>query len=292
MKYRVTHTTKYAYSEPVPVCHNEVCLTPRDDVWQKCGSHHLLIEPKPADMNSRVDYFGNRLNSFSMLEAHRGLTISATTEIEVRENALPNAAATSPWEAVRDLLPAVRSAVGLANFQYVFDSPRVKSSSSLRDYASISFNAKRPILEAVLDLTARIYREFEYAPKTTTVNTSIDEVLANRKGVCQDFAHVEIACLRSLGLAARYVSGYLRTIPPPGKPRMVGADASHAWIAVYCGDAGWIDVDPTNNVLSNTDHITLAWGRDYDDVCPVRGVLVGGGQHTMNVSVDVEPTGE
>lgn len=289
MKYRITHTTKYVYGDVVPVCHNEVLLTPREDVGQKCESHRLLIRPEPADASDRVDYFGNRLRCFSILEAHRGLNVTATTQLQVSPRAVFDPAASPPWETVREELRADLGPRGLANYQFVFDSPRIRAGGIAADYANKSFPPKRPIAEAVLDLTKRIHDDFVYDPKATTVNTTLQEVFAARRGVCQDFAHVQIACLRSLGLAARYVSGYLRTLPPPGKPRLVGADASHAWVAVCCGSAGWIDFDPTNNVVPDTDHVTLAWGRDYDDVCPIRGVLVGGAFNSMAVSVDVEP---
>ncbi len=289
MRYRITHTTKYAYSEPAPVCHNEIRLSPREDARQRCEEHNLLIKPDPANLGSRVDYFGNRLNFFSILEPHRRLTVTAITRMDVGANAVPDAATSPCWESVRDALRQDLSPAGLADFQFVFDSPRVKSACVLTGYAAESFPPRRPIMAAVLDLTGRIHEQFTYDPKATTVHTPLEEVFATRRGVCQDFAHVQIACLRGLGLAARYVSGYLRTLPPSGKPRLIGTDASHAWVSVYCGSAGWMDFDPTNNVIPHTDHITLAWGRDYDDVCPIRGVFVGGGQHAMSVSVDVEP---
>lgn len=289
MKYQITHTTKYTFSEPVPVCHNELRLTPRQDSRQRCESHRLIITPEPEDLRERVDYFGNRLTSFTILKAHRGLNVSAVTRLDVAPVSPVDASASQPWEAVRDKMIVERTPVGLANYQYVFGSSRIRSTAEARDYAVASFSPQRPIVEAAMDLTHRIHAEFEYDPKATTVNTPVDEVLNRRRGVCQDFAHVQIACLRSLGLAARYVSGYLRTFPPPGKPRLVGADASHAWVSLYCGPMGWIDFDPTNDVIPGTDHVALAWGRDYDDVCPIRGVVVGGGQHCMSVSVDVEP---
>lgn len=289
VKYRITHTTKYAYGDVVPVCHNEVLLNPRQDTRQRCESHRLLINPEPADLRNRVDYFGNRLTRFSIQEAHRGLNVTAVTQLDVAPVTLPNAPISPPWEAVRDALRGNLTPAGLANYQFVFDSSRIRALPSLASYAATSFPPGRPIVEAALDLTQRINQQFTYDPKATTVNTPLDEVVVTRRGVCQDFAHVQIACLRSLGLAARYVSGYLRTIPPPGKPRLVGADASHAWLSVYCGELGWIELDPTNNVIPSADHITLAWGRDYDDVCPIRGVLVGGALHSMSVSVDVEP---
>jgi transglutaminase-like putative cysteine protease len=251
-----------------------------------------LIRPDPVDLASRCDYFGNRLHCFSILEAHRGLSVTATTQIEVIPRPAWESNAVVPWETIRDQLPLDLSPTGLANFQFVFDSPRIRPTPDLAVYAAESFPPGRPIVQAGLDLTRRIHQQFQYDPAATTVSTPLDEVFATRRGVCQDIAHVQIGCLRSLGLAARYVSGYLRTIPPPGRPRMVGADASHAWVSLYCGPAGWIDFDPTNNLVVDTDHITLAWGRDYDDVCPIRGVLIGGRQHTMSVSVDVEPQSE
>ena len=177
-------------------------------------------------------------------------------------------------------------------YEFAFDSPQAAASAELADYALPAFSTDRPILEAVADFTARVRREFHYEPRSTHVATRVAEVLHSRRGVCQDFAHLAVAALRSLGLAARYVSGYLRTYPPAGKPRLVGADASHAWVSVYCGDAGWVDVDPTNNAFVGTEHVTLAWGRDFLDVSPLKGVFVGGGNHRLTVSVDVEPQAE
>ena len=289
MNYRVTHTTKYAYTEAVPVCHNLVHLLPRSMGRQTCEGFHLLIHPEPADLSHRDDYFGNGVSYFSIDQAHRGLTITATSQVSVSPKPDPLAKSTPPWEAVINQLRSGRSAKEIEAFQFVLPSPGVQAFGKLADYAAPSFQPGRPILDAVLDLTARVHTDFNYDPRATTIHTPIHEVFQKRQGVCQDFAHLQIGCLRALGLAARYVSGYLRTHPPPGEPRLIGADASHAWLAVYCGDAaGWIDVDPTNNAVTSTDHITLAWGRDYNDVCPVQGVIVGGGNHQLHVSVDVE----
>jgi transglutaminase-like putative cysteine protease len=182
-----------------------------------------------------------------------------------------------------------RSPAGLAAYQYAFDSPCVRNSPELADFALPSFTPGRPILAAAADLTRRIHTEFRYDPTATSVNTPPSEVLKTRRGVCQDFAHLAIGCLRSLGLPARYVSGYLLTTPPPGKPRLVGADASHAWFSVYTPDCDWVDYDPTNNIRPSDQHVTLAWGRDYSDVCPIKGVFFGGGQQVVQVSVDVTP---
>ena len=286
--YKITHTTTYIYGDTVPVCHNEVHLAPRDTFWQICQYFKLVIKPHPDTMGKRNDYFGNQLHHFSIQEGHRRLCVTATSRVGVRARELAPPDRSPAWESVRDGL-RIPEASRLDAIQFLLDSPSVIVSSRLRDYARPSFPPGKPVLLAVQDLTKRIHADFKYDPRATTVNTPLEEVLDLRRGVCQDFAHLEIGCMRSLGLPARYVSGYLRTIPPPGKPRLVGADASHAWLSVYSNDWGWIDVDPTNDCFTNLDHVTVAWGRDYTDVCPINGVFVGGGKHTMNVSVDVEP---
>lgn len=290
MRYRITHITKYAYAEPVAVGHNLVHLAPRTTSVQRQESHRLIVLPEPIDLARRTDSFGNRVDYFSIEEVHWGLSLSATSEVTVTETAydLPG----RPWEEVRDALPATQREAGIPPYQFAFASALVPTSRELADYARESFTPGRPIVEALRDLNARIHNDFAYDPRATTVTTPVMEAFRKRAGVCQDFAHVGIACLRSIGLAARYVSGYLRTLPPPGKPRLIGADASHAWISLYCGSDnphGWIDADPTNNVLPSSDHVTIAVGRDYSDVCPIQGVYVGGGSHTMEVSVDVAP---
>tara|TARA_R110002111_G_scaffold262289_1_gene337852 strand:+ start:147993 stop:148904 length:912 start_codon:yes stop_codon:yes gene_type:complete len=289
MKYKVTHTTKYAYSQAVPVCHNLIHLAPRTLPHQVCHDYKLLVHPEPFSISNRKDYFGNDVSYFSIDQAHLGLAVTATSRVTVSPIPEVSEAETPSWETVVKELANDRSPEGLDADQFVFDSRGVKHFPALVDYAKVSFEKDRPILSAALDLTSRIYKDFKYDPRATTVHTEIHEVFEERHGVCQDFAHFQIGCLRSIGLAARYVSGYLRTEPPPGKPRLVGADASHAWLSVYCGKAGWVDMDPTNNVRASTDHITVAWGRDYYDVCPIQGTIVGGGEHKMSVSVDVAP---
>lgn len=287
--YKITHKTTYVYGDTVPVCHNELHLTPRETDWQTCRQFRLSIRPHSDVVGKRTDYFGNQLHHFSIQESHRRLQVTSVSRVDVLGRSELPAEQSPAWEVVRDGLVAPADPVHLDAMQFVLDSPSAITSASLRTYAEPSFPAGRPILEAVRDLTHRIHTDFKYDPRATTVNTPLEEVLELRRGVCQDFAHLQIGCLRSLGLPARYVSGYLRTIPPPGKPRLVGADASHAWLSVFCGGCGWVDVDPTNNCFVNKDHITIAWGRDYTDVCPIKGVFVGGGTHTMAVSVDVEP---
>jgi transglutaminase-like putative cysteine protease len=289
MIYRVQHTTTYAYTEVVSICHNELHLRPRDSVLQTCSAYDLVVQPRPTVSTQRTDYFGNHVTFLALQEPHRSLTVMARSMVEVHPRELPSPAETPAWDMVRDCLQHERTIAELKAYQYVFDSPYVVSGTALRRYATASFPIGRPLLAAVLDLARRIHTDFTYDPKATSVSTPLDEVLHNRHGVCQDFAQVQIGCLHAIGLAARYVSGYLVTQPPPGQPRLVGADASHAWVSVYCPGFGWIDVDPTNNVLPSDRHITVALGRDYSDVSPIKGVFLGGGQHTVKVAVDVVP---
>ena len=204
-------------------------------------------------------------------------------------NATPWPQQSPPWEEAARLLPDDHSPEGLEAYQFGFESPRIRIRPEFASYALQSFTPGRPMPEALLDLTARIHKDFRFDSKVTNVRTPTEEVFRKRRGVCQDFAHLQIACLRSLNIAARYVSGYLRTYPPPGRPRLVGADASHAWVSAYCPGIGWLDLDPTNNVVPTNGHVTLAWGRDYGDVSPLRGLILGGGAHTLNVAVDMEP---
>jgi len=287
MTYRVTHTTTYVYSEPVTLCHNLVHLTPRDTPYQTTRHPQLLVSPLPAVSKARTDFFGNHAQFFTVQEPHQKLAVTARSITQVTQFVPPAADATPPWEQVRATLEGDRSPQGLAAYQFAFDSPYIRTSPDLAAYAEPSFAAGRPLLDAVLDLTRRIHEDFRYDHTATTLATPIHEVLRVRRGVCQDFAHLQIGCLRSLGLAARYVSGYLLTNPPPGQQRLVGADASHAWLSVFCPGSGWIDVDPTNNLIPSQKHITLAWGRDYDDVSPIKGVILGGGEHAVAVGVDV-----
>jgi len=290
--YRVSHSSSYTYSDPVSLCHNLLHLTARDTPGQTCSHSQLLIQPLPAVSASKTDYFGNTATFFTVQEPHPKLTITAVNMARLRPETPPEPANTPAWEEVARLLGRPDAPEDLEACQFLFDSPYVKRHPELADYARPSFSAGRPFLEAVLDLTRRIHSDFRYDKTATTTATPILHVLHNRHGVCQDFAHLEIGCLRALGLAARYISGYLVTKPPPGQPRLVGADASHAWVSVYCPGTGWIDVDPTNNLIPGDKHIVLAWGRDYDDVCPIKGVILGGGRQKVTVAVDVVPVEE
>ncbi len=288
MIYRVSHQTSYAYTDTIAMSLNHAHLRPRDRESQSVRWYRLIIDP-PADLQrERRDYFGNHVTYFSLSAPHQQMVVTAESEIEVRATGEPTLFATPPWESIRDQLRRERSREGLDAYQYVFASPHVPTGPPWAEYAAGSFTPGRPLWEAVLDLTNRIHAEFAYDARATTVATPLEHVFEQRRGVCQDFAHLEIACLRSIGLAARYVSGYLSTRPPPGRPRLRGADASHAWLSVYCPGFGWLDIDPTNNLAPSESHVTVGWGRDYQDVSPVKGVLLGGGEHTVNVAVDVD----
>jgi transglutaminase-like putative cysteine protease len=243
--------------------------------------HTISIDPAPAIQATHIDYFGNVTTFFATQGPHTGLAVSARSRVSVTAPDLPVPSDTPPWDHVtaRDL--------PLEALELTFDPLPSRVLAEVRDYARPSFAPGCPLLDAVIDLTARIHGDFTFDPHATTVTTPVADFFRAKRGVCQDFARLALACVRSLGLAAHYVSGYLETTPPPGKPRQVGADASHAWLGVYCPGHGWIDVDPTNNLLPSTTHVTLAWGRDYADVSPVRGVILGGGEHALEVSVSL-----
>lgn len=287
MIYQITHRTRYEYAAPVSVSQHVARLEPRMTDSQTRESFSLKIFPAPTLRKERKDYFGNQLCLFSIQEVHQKLEVITHSRVSVQSPKQIDAAASPAWEDVAALFRDPVSPEVVEPYEFVFDSPQVRASFELAEYAKQSFSAGTPLLAAVADLNRRIFNDFKYDPKATTVATPLEEVLQNRRGVCQDFAHLGIALLRSLGLPARYVSGYLRTRPPEGQPRLVGADASHAWFSVFCPNVGWVDFDPTNNVQPGEEHITVAYGRDFGDVSPVAGILTGGGQHQVMVSVDV-----
>jgi transglutaminase-like putative cysteine protease len=289
MTYRIVHKTIYKYKHPVSVGNHAVYLTPRSLPHHLCTWNELRVKPPPAARDSRMDYFGNQVNFFTIEESHELLEVEARSQVTIDHEPKLWPSDSSTWEEVATSLPRDSSPQGLDAYQFVFESPRIRPSLEFASYASQSFLPGRPLADALLDLTGRIHNDFRFDSRATNVRTSPEEVYRKRRGVCQDFAQLQIACLRSLKLPARYVSGYLRTIPPPGRPRLIGADASHAWVSVYCPGAGWLDVDPTNNLVPSLSHVTLAWGRDYGDVSPVRGVILGGRDHTLKVGVDMEP---
>lgn len=287
MRYRVRHLTTYEYGEPVLLSHHAAHMRPRQVHTQRYEKVRLSIRPVPAVLrDGQLDYFGNPTTFFTVQDSHSKLEIEASFEVETNPSFGLTNLDTPPWEWVRDSLaqgaPQVEEAM-----DFLFPSPQVPILPQARDYALPSFFPGRPLAQAVLDLNARIFTDFAFDPDATHVGTPLSTVFAQTRGVCQDFAHVAIACLRSLGLAARYVSGYIRTIAPPGKEKLVGADASHAWASVFIPGWGWLDIDPTNNTTAGEDHVVVAWGRDYDDVSPIKGVVLGGGEHVVHVAVDV-----
>lgn len=303
MRFRISHTTTYAYGEPVSLCHNITHLMPRQTPHQRCLSSHVRVLPWPAVSREHTDFFGNRVSYFCIQQSHATLDVTALSEVDVVAPPQPNEAASPPWELVRDRLQDGQDADTLTSRIFALPSSAIPPLPAALDYALASFTPGRPVLEAARELMARIFDDFEYDPAATSVATPLDTAMELQRGVCQDFAHVGIACLRALGLAARYVSGYLETLPPPGQPKLRGADASHAWYGLYlppgmgaaADTAGadeprgsWIDYDPTNDCLLGQQHITTAVGRDYRDVMPVHGVFYGGGEHQLNVAVDVD----
>lgn len=292
MRYEIIHRSAYAYTSDVSVSHHVARLTPRPLPFQRRLTHELTIEPNPSLLTHHDDYFGNRTTFFTVAGSHRSLVVTSRSQVEISPRATPLAGDSPSWEKVRDLFRGHAAAAATEVQEFIFPSAFVPRLAALADYAVESFPAQRPMLAAVLDLTRRMFHDFKFDPKATTIATPLEQVIKDRRGVCQDFAHFQIGCFRALGLPARYVSGYLETRPPPGKPKLAGADASHAWVQVFIPPAGWVDVDPTNNLLPSDRHVTVAWGRDFDDVSPIRGVIVGGGKHALGVAVDVTPLHE
>lgn len=289
LRYNVLHETRYAYARPVSLSRQMLHLTPRETPRQTTLEHAVDIDPVPAERRARRDYFGNLVDSFTVSAAHDELVVVADSTVEVTGREAADSPASPSWEHVRDRLHQVGPAPLLEPCQFLYASPHIEPLAVLGRYARLDFHRGRPLFEAASALMQRIHRDFEFDPEATTVSTPLETLLKERRGVCQDFAHFMIGCLRALGLPARYVSGYLLTLPPPGKPRLIGADASHAWVSVFCPGTGWIDFDPTNCVQPDDQHITVGWGRDFSDVTPMRGVILGGGEHTIEVCVTVTP---
>lgn len=289
-RYRIDHQTRYVHASGVSTSQHVAYLTPRTLPHQSVTSHDLAIEPAPASRVQRMDYFGNAVDQFTILTPYDELCVAGHSVVDVTAGeAAAGGDAGAPWETVRDRLAYDRDAPYQGATEFSYSSPYAATALALAAYASESFPAGRPLIDGAVHLMHRIHEEFTFDPEATTIATPITRVLTERRGVCQDFAHLQIGCMRSIGLAARYVSGYLLTDPPPGQPRLAGADASHAWLSVWCPQAGWVDLDPTNDVRPSLRHVTLAWGRDYGDVSPLRGVVVGGRDHTLHVSVSVTP---
>lgn len=290
MRYRVIHRTEYHYLEQVAISHNVLHLIPRATPHQVILSARLTLEPEAAVRHDGIDWYGNHVVHATVQEPHRKLIIRSESEVEVAGPGSRDLTLSAPWEQVAEALTQ-RQPEGILRevAEFRFSSPRVPITLAYADLARTCFTPGRPIALAFADLCARIKADFIYDASATDMDTPVDEVLKNKRGVCQDFAHLALAALRSLGLAARYVSGYLETDPPPGQARLVGSDASHAWVQIHEPTLGWIDGDPTNGILTADRHIVVAWGRDIDDVTPTKGVILGGGHHEVQVSVDVQP---
>lgn len=289
MNYKITHKTEYSYTHPVNLCYNEARLTPRNFAYQDCGDSQFVVEPEPKECRERQDFFGNTVYYFTIQQPHSQLTVTVTSQVNVTGREMQrNFAEHLSWEAAHQQLHTDLDPEIVEIRQYILNSPMIPVMPELRAYAEPSFTKERPLLEAVEDLSTRLYTDFTYDPDFTTVATPLADVIKHRRGVCQDFAHLGIGCLRALGFAARYVSGYIETEPPPDKEPLSGADASHAWFSVYLPQLGWVDFDPTNNQIPTEQHITLAWGRDYVDVTPLKGVVFGSGTHELSVSVDCQ----
>lgn len=294
MLLHVLHATTYAYAPPVKLAQHMAHLRPRDEAFQQVLRHGLTIAPEPAHRNETVDAFGNQRCFFGLQAAHERLEVVSDSVVRTLPRAVPTHR--MPWEQARERLRYHREARYDPAAEFVHASPYVPRDIAFADYARPSFTAGRPLLEAALDLTSRIHADFEYVSQATDASTPALQSLELRKGVCQDFAHVMLGCLRSLGLPARYISGYLLTEPPPGQERLVGSDASHAWVSVYLpgeeGTGHWVDLDPTNDRPAGEDYVVLALGRDFSDVSPIRGVIHGGANHTLSVGVTVTPLEE
>jgi len=289
MRYRVIHTTSYTYKDTVPLCHNLAMLTPRETANQHCDSFRLDIFPVPEIIEEYNDFFGNKVYYFVIEQEHIRLSVTTTSVIE-KNTTIPAAhlQTMDSWESVKQWLrdPENRA---MDIRQYVFPTEITDAPENIREYAAQSFTPGRSLFEAVYELMNRIHSDFIYTSGFTTISTPISVVMREKKGVCQDFAHLGIACLQAMGLAARYVSGYLETLPPPGVQKLTGADASHAWFSVFIPGMGWVDFDPTNNRLPGEQYIVIGWGRNYFDIIPLRGVIQSGDKHQLNVSVDVMP---
>ncbi len=288
MIYEVSHRTVFSYTSSVAVSQHLLHLTPRSCPNQSTLHHSMLVHPAPTLRKESVDYFGNLTTYLTVESPHNRLTVASTSKIEKAPEPMPTPEATLPWDQVLQTVSRQTDEESLNAYQFAFDTPFTVSRDAAA-YATASFPPGRPVLAGAIDLMHRIHRDFKYEGGVTDIQTPVDQVLLDKRGVCQDFAHLQIACLRAIGLPARYVSGYLRTHPPEGQERRIGADASHAWLSLWVPGERWVDMDPTNNLLPSDEHITVAWGRDYSDVSPINGFVVGGGHQSIEVAVNVRP---
>ncbi|MCK0145802.1 transglutaminase family protein [Arenibacter sp. F26102] len=291
MMYEVKHKTVYKYQSPVSLCHNIVFQVGANNSLQEINSSICTIDPEPNYMMEREDFFENKYLYFSVQKVHKNLIVESISQITVDQpfwlDIIPSE--TPTWESVVKSLRSIDTSNDIR--QFYLESPYVTFLKDIRAYALKSFTPNRPIMEAMLELNNRIYSDFTFTPGFTEISTPLEEVFKHKKGVCQDYAHFGLACVRSIGLSARYVSGYIETIPPPGKPKLAGADASHAWMSLYIPNVGWVEFDATNNLLVADQHIRVAKGRDFSDVVPLKGIVYSGGGQHMDVTVDVTRIG-
>lgn len=291
MIYHLLHLTTFEYSQPVTFVYNVLHLKPRPLPWQTVHSSKITMLPEPVALQERIDYFGNLVTYCTVQQRHAVMQVLIESEVEVLPRQSKQQGGT-PWDQVMDQLRYNSSQEELDAFQFCFESPGVQHPEEARAYVLPSCMPGLSVHDVAIDLMHRIHRDFTFDPTATDVATPLHEVFKKKRGVCQDFAHLMISCLRSVGIPTRYNSGYIQTIPPPGKPRLQGSDASHAWVGVYCPQNGWLDLDPTNDKIANEQFITIGWGRDYQDVSPIAGVLLGGGEHKVKAEVDMIPEHE
>lgn len=289
MRFKVKHITHYRYAQRVTRCYNLANVIPRNTDRQQCVNSNVSLSPLPATKRRRVDYFGNQAFHFEIQRPHTELTITAESDIVIHDNDHEGSLDLGEsYGEVLEYLSTTPNENTITAREFLLNSPMIKVDDDLASYARSSFDLKRSLKACVSELTARIFNDFSYDPEFTTIATPLADVLEHKKGVCQDFAHLQIACLRAMGIPAKYVSGYIETLPKPGEKKLVGADATHAWIAYFSPGEGWVEFDPTNNTAANSQHIVTAFGRDFFDVTPVKGVIFGGGKSpVLSVSVDV-----
>jgi transglutaminase-like putative cysteine protease len=288
MEFSVRHRTTYRYLQEVSHSHHLLHLEPRFTPGQAVGTARIDVHPQPAQRVRRADAFGNWVEWLALDEPHTVLEISAESRVTTQKPL--DAGPDLPWEIARAALEKPQNPDAVEAVQYLFDSPHIWFTADLAHYARKSFVPGAGLRAAAMDLMGRVHKDFRYDTTVTDVSTPVDRVFEIKAGVCQDLAHLMIAALRAIGLPARYVSGYLLTEPPPGQPRLLGADASHAWLALFSPGTGWFDLDPTNDLVPGEGHVTVGWGRDYGDVAPINGIVNGGGEHLIEVAVDVIPT--
>ncbi len=288
MKYKIKHSTTYKYADFVSLCQNQARLTPKTNHKQICHSSYIEITPSTSYLREYTDYFDNKVTVFEIAKQHKKLTVTMVSEVELLVKQGSNLSSFDmPWKDARDLLAEPKTRDLLKVSEFVLPSQLTPLEKGIQDYALESFTPEMNLIEGCTSLMARIFHDFHYDPGFTTISTPLSIVFAQKRGVCQDFAHFALACVRSIGLAGRYVSGYIETLPPEGEVKLEGADATHAWFAIYVPNYGWVDFDPTNNVLPTEQHITLAVGRDFSDVTPLKGVVFGGGSQVLDVAVDM-----